>query len=335
MFCKVVGSYTIRSDSDPKEHPVSVVIYRESGMKMEPITVENIVKKFSFEVLTGKNYLHRILKKSKVRRPGLEFMDIFDFIATEHVQILGKNEINYLHTLTEEESKLRIGNIVQYDPPCIIITSNQDEPRWLIHYCDEKNIPVLRTHDSTSEVSAKLDAFVVKAMAPEIAIHGVCVNVSGIGILLRGKSGVGKSETAHTLIGRGHRLVADDVIVLKKLSPQTLLGTHNEKNKEFLALRSIGLLNVVRLYGRASFQEETRIALDIELTKWEHNTLNNELELAERFTEYMGVKIPNIQIQLQPGRDVAGLIEAAANNWYLKQQGYSAAEEFVKRLETE
>ncbi|MFJ8066354.1 HPr(Ser) kinase/phosphatase [Psychrobacillus sp. NPDC096426] len=300
---------------------------------MKIITVENIVRTFSFDVLTGLDQLHRVLKKSKVRRPGLEFMDKFDFIATEHVQILGKNEINYLHTLSEEECKLRIGNIVQYDPPCIIITSNQDEPLGLIHYCVEKKIPVLRTQDSTSEVSAKLDAYVVKAMAEEIAIHGVCVNVAGIGILLRGKSGVGKSETAHILIGRGHRLVADDIVVLKKLSPQTLLGSHNEKNKEFLALRSIGLLNVVRLYGRAAFQDETRIALDIELTKWEHNTLNNELELATKFTEYMGVQIPHIQIQLQPGRDVAGLIEAAANNWYLKQQGYSAAEEFVKRLE--
>lgn len=300
---------------------------------MKIITVENIVQKFSFDVLTGLDQLQRELKKSKVRRPGLEFMDKFDFIANDHVQILGKNEINYLHTLSDEECRLRIGNIVQYDPPCIIITSNQEEPIGLIHYCVEKKIPVLRTNDSTSEVSAKLDAYVVKAMAEEIAIHGVCVNVAGIGILLRGKSGVGKSETAHTLIGRGHRLVADDIVVLKKLSPQTLLGSHNEKNKEFLALRSIGLLNVVRLYGRAAFQDETRIALDIELTKWENNALNNELELEMKYTEYMGVQIPHIQIQLQPGRDVAGLIEAAANNWYLKQQGYSAAEEFVKRLE--
>lgn len=300
---------------------------------MQVITVGDIVKRFSFEVLTGGDQLHRELKKAKVRRPGLEFMDKFDFIATEHVQILGTNEINYLHTLTAEEGKLRIGNIVQYAPPCIIITSNQEEPLGLIQYCVEEKIPVLRTPDSMSEVVAKLDAFVIKAMAPEIAIHGVCVNVSGIGILLRGKSGVGKSETAHTLIGRGHRLVADDIVVLKKLSPQTLLGSHNEKNKEFLALRSIGLLNVVRLYGRAAFQDETRIALDIELTKWEENALNNELELETKYTEYMGVPIPHIQIQLQPGRDVAGLIEAAANNWYLKQQGYSAAEEFMKRLE--
>lgn len=302
---------------------------------MKNLMVTDLVDRFSLEVLSGFDQCHRVLKKTKVRRPGLEFMDKFDFIATEHIQILGKNEINYLHTLQEEECKLRIGNIIKYDPPCIIITSNQEEPPGLIQYCVENEIPLLRTPDSTSEVSAKLDAFVVKAMAPEISIHGVCVNVSGMGILLRGKSGVGKSETAHTLIGRGHRLVADDIVVLKKLSPQTLLGSHNEKNKEFLALRSIGLLNVVRLYGRTAFQEETRIALDIELTKWESNTLNNELELETKFMDYMGVQIPHIQIQLQPGRDVAGLIEAAANNWYLKQQGYSAAEEFVKRLEQE
>lgn len=194
---------------------------------------------------------------------------------------------------------------------------------------------MLRTDASTYEFVGKLDAYLTKTLAQEIAVHGVCVNVSGIGILLRGKSGVGKSETAHTLIGRGHRLVADDIVVLKKLSPQTLLGTHNEKNKEFLALRSVGLLNVVRLYGRKAFQEETRIALDIELTKWQNNSLNNELEVEAKFTEYMGVRVPHIQIQLQPGRDVAGLIEAAANNWYLQQQGYSAAEEFMKRIQSE
>jgi len=122
---------------------------------------------------------------------------------------------------------------------------------------------------------------------------------------------------------------------LKKLGPQTILGTHNEKNKEFLALRSVGLLNVVRSYGRAAFQDETRIVLDIELTKWHDESLNNELEIETDFVEYMGVEIPHIEIQLQPGRDVAALVEAAANNWFLKQQGYSAAEEFIKRVESD
>ncbi|WP_028399870.1 HPr(Ser) kinase/phosphatase [Ectobacillus panaciterrae] len=304
---------------------------------MKLLTVENLVRKFSLKVLTGENQLQQTITQSRSHRPGLEFVGHFDFFPTERVQILGRKEITYLHKLSIEERQMRIGNIVKYHPPCFIVTAEQKGLTYLTQYCVEEGIPLLCTNEPqmTSEFIAKLDAYMVKTLAPETAIHGVCVNVYGMGILLRGKSGVGKSETAHTLIGRGHRLVADDLVVLKKLSPRTILGTHDGKTKEFLALRSVGLLNVVRLYGRKAFQDETRIALDIELTKWQKNALNNELENEPTFTEYMGVQIPHIEIQLQPGRDVAGLIEAAANNWLLKQQGYSAAEEFMRRLESD
>lgn len=304
---------------------------------MKVLTVENLVRKFSLKVLAGENQLQQTITQPQSHRPGLEFVGHFDFFPTERVQILGKKEITYLHKLSKEERQMRIGNIVKYHPPCFIVTAGQEGLTYLTQYCIEEGIPLLCTNEPqmTSEFITKLDAYMIKTLAPEIAIHGVCVNVYGIGILLRGKSGAGKSETAHTLIGRGHRLVADDVVVLKKLSPRTILGTHDGKTKEFLALRSVGLLNVVRLYGRKAFQDETRIALDIELTKWQKNSLNNELEHEPTFTEYMGVQIPHIEIQLQPGRDVAGLIEAAANNWLLKQQGYSAAEEFMRRLESD
>jgi len=302
------------------------------GKGMKTITVQELTQRFSLEVLAGEDRLSRTISKSRAYRPGLEFVGYFDFFPQEHVQVLGKKEINYLHKLDVEERKQRIGNIVKYHPPCFIVTANQEGLKYLTKYCEEEGIPLLRTTVTTTEFLGRLDAYLTKTLAPQIAIHGVCLNVSGIGIILRGKSGIGKSETAHTLIRRGHRLVADDIVVLKKLSPQTLLGSHDEKTKELLALRSIGLINVARLYGRKAFQEETRIVLDIELTKWQENALNNELELEPKFTEYMDVKIPHIEIQLQPGRDVAGLIEAAANSWYLKQQGYSAAEEFMKRL---
>ncbi|MCM3714145.1 HPr(Ser) kinase/phosphatase [Halalkalibacter oceani] len=303
-------------------------------MSGKTITVENLVRRFSLRVLAGENLNEKLITQSRVHRPGLEFVGHFDFFPTERIQILGRKEINYLHKLSKEERKIRIGNIVHYHPPCFIVTAGEEGLTYLTKYCIEEGIPLLITNkpETTSEFITYLDAYLVKEMAPEMSIHGVCVNVSGIGVLLRGNSGVGKSETAHTLIGRGHRLVADDIVVLKKLSPQTLLGTHDEKTKEFLALRSVGLLNVVRMYGRKAFQEETRIALDINLTKWEKDALNNELEQEAEFTDYMGVKVPTIEIQLQPGRDVAGLIEAAANNWYLRQQGYSAAEEFMSRI---
>ncbi|MFD1780501.1 HPr(Ser) kinase/phosphatase [Fredinandcohnia salidurans] len=304
---------------------------------MKRITVEDLVRKFSLKVLAGEDQLQNTITQSRVHRPGLEFVGHFDFFPTERVQILGEKEVTYLHKLTKEERRIRIGNIVKYHPPCFIVTCGEEGLTYLKQHCVEQGIPLLVTNqpEITSDYIVRLDAYLIKELAEEIAVHGVCMNVSGIGILIRGNSGVGKSETAHTLIRRGHRLVADDIVVLKKLSPQTILGTHDEKTKEFLALRSIGLLNVVRMYGRKAFQDETRISLDIHLTKWEKDALYNELEQEINTMEYMGVKIPSIEIQLQPGRDVAGLIEAAANNWYLKQQGYNAAEEFMSRIDDE
>lgn len=307
------------------------------NIKVKKLTIDQLVNRFSLKVLVGENQLFREITQSRSHRPGLEFVGHFDFFPTERVQILGIKEVTYLHKLSHEERKTRIGNIVQYHPPCFIVTAGEEGLTYLTQHCREHNIPLLLTNEptNTTDFMAKLDAYMIKELAPQIAVHGVCVNVYGIGILIRGDSGVGKSETAHTLIGRGHRLVADDIVVLKKLSSQTLLGTHDEKTKEFLALRSIGLLNVVRSYGQKAFQNETRIALEILLTKWEKNALYNDLEQEPKYTDYLGVKIPSMEIQLQPGRDVAGLIEAAANNWFLRQQGYSAAEDFYSRLEAE
>jgi len=301
---------------------------------MKSIPVQSLADQFKLEVLAGAGRLDRLISRSRAHRPGLEFVGYFEFFPMERVQVLGRKEITYLLQLSVEERLLHIGNIVKYHPPCFIVTANQQELPYLTKFCEEEGIPLLRTAEPTTEFIAKLDGYLVKALAPEQSIHGVCVNVSGIGVLLRGKSGIGKSETAHTLIRRGHRFVADDIVVLKKLGPALLLGTHNETTREFLALRSVGLINVVRQYGRRAFQDETRIVLDIELTTWREGELSNALELEPKFTEYLGVQIPHIEIPLQPGRDVAGLIEAAANNWYLKQLGYSAVEEFMQRIQS-
>lgn len=302
-------------------------------MSEKSITVEALVESLSLEVLAGEDQMQRTITRPRTHRPGLEFIGYFDFFPMNCIQILGQKEINYLHELSREERKVRIGNIVKYHPPCFIVTTQQEGLTYLIEHCSEEGIPLLRTPKRTPEFIAILNVFISKVLAPERVIHGVCINVFGMGILLRGKSGVGKSEIAHSLIGRGHRLVADDIVVLKKLSPQTLLGSHNEKNKEFLALRSVGLLNVVRVFGNKAFQDETRIALDIKLTKWEEKSLYNELEIDPKYRSYLGVEIPHIELQMKPGRDIVGLIEAAANNWSLKQQGYSAMDEFMERLQ--
>lgn len=299
---------------------------------MKSITVKDLVDRFQLEVLAGANELHRTISKPRVHRPGLEFAGYFDFFPMERVQVLGKKEITYLHTLSMEERNIRIRNVVKYHPPCFVVTWKQEGLDYLMEHCEKEGIPLLRSPESSTKFIGLVDAYFAKKLAPEMQVHGVCVNVAGIGILLRGKSGVGKSETALTLIRRGHRLVADDAVVLKRISPETIIGTHDGNTKEFLALRSVGLINVARIYGRGAFQDETRIVLDIELIKWKENELYNDLELEPEYSNYMDVKIPYIQISLQPGRDVAGLVEAAAHSWYLRQQGYSAAEEFMSRL---
>jgi len=306
----------------------------EQGISKQ-IAVRDLVERFQLEVIAGKDKLDRPIEKSRVHRPGLEFAGYFDFFPHRHVQLLGRKEITYLHKLSKEERNTRIGNVVKYHPPCFVVTWHQEGLHYLTAHCEQEGIPLLRTSTSTTTFTLLADAYLSKVLAPQIQIHGVCVNVAGTGILLRGKSGIGKSETALTLIRRGHRLVADDAVVLKKINPETLLGTHNGVSREFLALRSVGLMNVVRVYGRGAFQEETRITLDIELIQWKHHELYNSLEMEPQFTDYMGVKIPHLQIPLQPGRDVAGLVEAAAHNWYLQINGYSAAEEFMNRLNQE
>src|SRR5699024_6268561 len=289
----------------------------------------------SLEILTGAEFLSDHITEDNARRPGLEFMKYVPFFPQNRVYVLGENEIQYLYTLPEEEREERIESLVKYQPPCIIVTDGIDGLKYLPKYCDERDIPLLRTKDRHYEFIKKIDSYLIRQLAPEIAVHGVCLNVFGVGVLLRGASGIGKSETAHSLIGRGHRLVADDIVVLKKLSPQTLLGTHNETNKELLSMRSIGLVNVVGMDGASYFQEETPNALDNELTKWDDRELYNELEVTAQYSTYMDIHIPYFQIQLKPGRDVVGLIEATVNNWYLKQQGYSAADEFMKRLDSD
>lgn len=299
---------------------------------MKSVIVKDLVERFQLEVLNDHADLQRPITMSKVHRPGLEFVGYFDFFPQERVQVLGRKEINYLHTLTKKERDTRIGNVVKYHPPCFVVTWNQEGLDYLMKHCEKENIPLLRTPEPTSKMIGLIDMFLTKSLAQEIQVHGVCVNVAGVGVLLRGKSGIGKSETALSLIRRGHRLVADDAVVLKKMGPETILGTHNGITKEFLALRSVGLVNVARIYGRSSFQDETRIVLDIELTQWKDRELYNDLELEQKFTKYMDVSIPHIQIQLQPGRDVAGLVEAAAHNWYLQMQGYNAADEFMQRI---
>lgn len=302
------------------------------GIKMQKITVKDIVDRLHLEVLVGEQGLDRAIHYDDIHRPGIEFTGFLDYFPNERIQLLGRQEITYLHTLSHEERDKRIGAIVDKQPPCFIITRGQTDLKYFEKHCLRQGIPLLRTPEKTTKFLTKLNNVLVKALANEIGVHGVCLNVFGVGILLRGDSGMGKSEAALSLVERGHRLVSDDLVMLKQIDPETLIGTHSNSNRDFLSLRGIGLIDIPRLYGSGAFQEETHVNLDILLSPWKERYHYDALGVELKKVTYLDVTIRHIEIPVRPGRDIAGLIEVAAKNWRLQQQGYDALQSFEERL---
>jgi HPr kinase/phosphorylase len=300
---------------------------------MEAITIKHLAAKLKLEILAGDQGLNCIIDNDDIHRPGLELTGYFEFFPNERIQLLGKQEITYLHSLTKKERDERIGQLIQKHPPCIIITRNQEGLDYLIKHCNDVGVALLRAKEKTTNVISKLNNYLGKELAKSIGIHAVCVNVFGVGLLIRGESGIGKSESALSLIEKGHRLISDDLVILKRIAPETLIGTHNQNNRDFLSLRGIGMINVSRLYGSGAFQEETTINLDIVLSAWDEKKYYDAIDHSSNLVEYLEVSVPNIEIPVRPGRDIASLIEVAAKNWRLEQQGYTALNEFKERIE--
>jgi HPr kinase/phosphorylase len=300
---------------------------------MDAITIKHLADKLKLEILAGGQGLDCIIDNDDIHRPGLELTGYFEFFPNERIQLLGKQEITYLHSLTKQERDERIGQLIQKHPPCIIITRNQEGLDYLIKHCNDVGVALLRAKEKTTNVISRLNNYLGKELARSIGIHAVCVNVFGVGLLIRGESGIGKSESALSLIEKGHRLISDDLVILKRVAPETLIGTHNQNNRDFLSLRGIGMINISRLYGSGAFQEETTINLDIVLSAWDEKKYYDAIDHSSELVEYLEVSIPNIEIPVRPGRDIASLIEVAAKNWRLEQQGYTALNEFKERIE--
>ena len=300
---------------------------------MNKITVRQLAQKLKLENLAGDEGLNNIIESDEIHRPGLELTGYFKFFPNKRIQLLGRQEITYLHSLTTEERDERIGNVIRKRPPCIIITHNQEGLTYLIKHCNEEGVALLRAKENTTRVISKLNNYLEKELAESIGIHAVCLDVFGVGILIRGVSGIGKSESALALIEKGHRLISDDLVILKSIDNETLIGTHNGTNRDFLSLRGIGMINVPRLYGSGSFQDETVVDLDIVLSAWDEKKYYDAIEHQIEFVEYLDVSVPHIEIPVRPGRDIAALIEVAAKNWRLEEQGYTALNEFNERIQ--
>jgi len=301
-------------------------------MFMKEIDIYTLKDEFKLELLAGERGLHNKIASEDLHRPGLELTGFYRFFPHERIQVIGKQEMSYFHSLFPSMQKRRLNEYFRLAPPCVIVTRAQTEIPYFQEYAEKYQVPLLRTTDKTTNFISEVNNFLEKKLAVEQGIHAVCVNVFGVGIIIRGQSGVGKSELALSLIERGHRLISDDLVILKRIGPVALIGSHNGTNKEFLSLRGIGIINILRLYGSGSLQNETKINLDIELVPWVEGTYYDAIGREENQKNYLGIDVPTIQIPIRPGRDVASLVEVAAKNWRLKQEGYHAFKDFENRL---
>lgn len=268
-----------------------------------------------------------------VNRPALQLAGYFDHFDSERVQIIGYVEHTYLQTLEPEKKKEIYKELLTCQVPCLIFSKDLYPDEDLLELAKEADIPILSTRKMTSAFMAELIRWLNVKMAPCISIHGVLVDVYGVGVLIMGESGIGKSEAALELIKRGHRLVTDDVVEIRKVSDETLVGSAPDITRHFIELRGIGIVDVKSMFGVQSVRETQNIDLVITLEDWDRDKEYDRLGLEENYTEFLGNRVVCHNIPIRPGRNLAIIVESAAVNHRQKQMGYNAAQELYKRVQ--
>ena len=275
---------------------------------------------------------HRI-KISDVNRPALQLSGFFEHFEQSRVQIIGNVEYTYLQRLDVEKKEKILQKFTTYDIPCIIFCRDLQPDEDFLQIASENDVPVLGTRRSTSEFMAELIFCLSEQLAPCISIHGVLVDVYGEGLLIMGESGIGKSEAALELVRRGHRLVTDDVVEIRRVSAETLIGSSPAITKHFIELRGIGIIDVKALFGVESILDSASIDMVIQLEEWRRDKDYDRMGLDDQYTEFLGNKVICHKIPIRPGRNLAVIVEAAAVNHRQKRMGYNAARELYKRVQ--
>lgn len=297
------------------------------------IALSRIIKEFSLEVINMPQEPENIMVSSaEINRPGLQLAGYYEYFDARRIQVLGMNEIGFLRHFTDEKLHQRVGEFFAKKPVAVIIARNLVEDGVYKEMAELHGVPLLVTKESTSDFEAALIAFLNLHLAPRITRHGVLVEVYGEGILLLGESGVGKSETAIELVKRGHRLIADDAVEIRRVSSKSLVGTAPENIRHFIELRGIGIINASRIFGVGAVKLTEKIDLVINLEPWDVNKTYDRMGLDVQKTEILGLDIPSLTIPVQPGRNLAVIIEVAAMNNRQKKLGYNAAEDLLNRL---
>lgn len=301
-------------------------------IKEDKVLVLDVFNRFDLEIQAGRSGIKREIRVSDIKRPGIELAGFWKHFAPERVNLLGRTELSFLRSLENDLLKDRIDEYVEYNPITIIVARGEKIPSYLLERAEQKGIPLLSTDISTTRFSSMLLNYLEEKLAPIKVIHGVLVDIYGIGVLIRGQSGIGKSETAIELVKRGHRLVADDIIEIKKVGELSLTGTAPANARYFLEMRGIGIINVKTLFGAGAVKHDSPINLTVKLEKWQEGKEYERLGLDNNKAEIMGLKIDEITIPVKPGRNLALVLEVAAMNYRMKTMGYNAAVDFTENI---
>lgn len=297
------------------------------------VSMQQIIDELELEELYMPKPADEVLiSENEVNRPGLQLVNFYDYFNPERIQIMGKTEFAYLASIGEEKRTDIIDRLFKTGIPALIITRDLECFPELLALAEKEGVPVLRTKDGTSSFVAALIAFLNLNLAPRITRHGVLIEIYGEGVLILGESGVGKSETAIELVKRGHRLVADDAVEIRKVSNISLVGTSPDNIRHFLELRGIGIINARRLFGVGAVKVTEKIDLVVELEIWNPEKLYDRMGIDNEYVSILGVNVPSATIPVKPGRNLAVILEVAAMNNRQKKMGYNAAHELLDRL---
>jgi HPr kinase/phosphorylase len=299
---------------------------------LEQVTTKDVMEMFDLKLVSGQEGIGRHIAISDISRPGLEMAGYFTHYPANRVQLLGKTELSFFDMLLPHERIERMKKLCSPETPAIIISHDMNVPEELKIASNEEHVPVLTAKMATTRFSSLLTNFLESKLAPTTAVHGVLVDIYGVGILITGKSGVGKSETALELVKRGHRLVADDCVEIRQEAENTLIGNAPKLIEHLLEIRGIGIIDIMTLFGASAIRSFKRISMVIDLEIWDKNKTYDRLGIEEEKMKIIDTDLTKNTIPVRPGRNLAVIIEVAAMNYRLKRMGVNAAEEFSNRL---
>ena len=297
------------------------------------VKLGKLIQEFRLEVLRGgAGYEDVSIRTEDVNRPGLQLTGFFDYFDAKRLQVIGRVETTYLEGLTSEERRESFELLLSQDIPALIISREIEPFPECMEMAEKYDRTILRSPDTTSVLMSNIIAALKSYLAPRITRHGVLVEVYGEGVLLLGESGVGKSETAIELVKRGHRLIADDAVEIRRVSAKSLVGSAPENIRHFIELRGIGIVNARRIFGMGAVKVTEKIDMMIQLEQWDSEKVYDRMGLDNEYADILGIKVPLLTIPVKPGRNLAIIIEVAAMNNRQKKMGYNAAQELMRNL---